>query len=97
MLNKIKNFAVDPPTANDVGLPTVKGDEETVGNLLGIVFGMTGALAVLMIIILALMMVVNSSNPEDISRAKKGIYYTLIGLVVVLSAEAVVFLLLNNL
>lgn len=59
-------------------------------NVLQIVFGFVGALALLVITISGLRYVLSNGDPQRAARAKDGIIYALIGLVVAIFGEAIV-------
>jgi len=65
--------------------------------IMGIVFGIAGALALLMISVSGLRYITSAGNPEKTSKAKNGIVYALIGLVIAISAEAIVVFIVNRL
>lgn len=57
---------------------------------LSIVFGLVGALAFLMIVISGLRYILSGGDPQRMSKAKDGIIYALVGLVIAITAEAIV-------
>ena len=65
--------------------------------VLDIAFGIAGALAVLMITISGLRYITSAGNPEKTSRAKNGIVYSMVGLVIAIAAEAIVSFVGNRL
>lgn len=89
-------IAVETPSPSDLGLPKVAGDEGSVKSLLNIVFGAAAAVAVLMIVVMAFILVTAEGQPEKISRVKKAIIYTLVGLTIVLSADLIIQMILSN-
>ena len=80
----------------DTGLPTVNVGSDQLQQILSIVFGVLGALAVLMIVISGLRFVVAHGDPQEVAKARKTILYALAGLVVALSAEGIVALVLGR-
>ncbi len=80
-----------------VNLPGVTASEGQISSGLAVIFGTFAAVAVVVIIVAAIDFVNSSGEPEKISRAKKTIIFALIGLVISLSAEAVVLTILNRL
>ena len=58
--------------------------------ILQIVFAIAGALALLMIVVSGLRYILSGGDPNRISKAKDGIIYALIGLLIALTAEAIV-------
>ncbi len=77
-------------------LPEIKANEAQIQNLLSIVFGVFAAVAVIVIILAAINLAAAEGNPEGISKAKKTIIYALIGLIISLSAEALVLTVLGR-
>ena len=69
------------------------GDEttlqNTVGNVLNVVYGLVGILAVIFIIIGGFKYTTSQGEPGKVQQAKNTIMYALIGLVVTLSAFAI--------
>ena len=90
-------LAVAKPTRGDLGLPNVTADDKFAQKVFAIVFGIVGALAVLTIIVGSLNLAKSGGNPEEISKAKKTIIFSLVGLMVVLLAEAIVFFVIGKL
>ena len=87
---------IEQPTSQDFRLPEVGGDTTTATEALTILFGISGAIAVLIIIVIALIMVTGGNDPEKIARTRRALIYTFIGLAIILSAEAIVLVVLNN-
>jgi hypothetical protein len=81
----------------DTGLPQVGAGTPELASILAIVFGIAGAIAVLVIVIGALRMVYSSGNPEGVSKARSTIIYAVVGLVIAISAEALVAFVLGKL
>jgi len=71
-------------------LPRQSTNSDMLKTVLSIVFGIVGALAFLMIVISGLRYVLSDGDPGRISKAKNGIIYSLIGLLIALTAEAIV-------
>ena len=71
-------------------LPTVNAGTPELQQILTIFFGILAGIAVLFVIIGGFRYVISNGNPQDMTKAKDTIIYALIGLVVALSAEAIV-------
>lgn len=87
LINFISHFAqsiVNNP------FPTVNADGSTMTTILDIVFGIFGAVAVLFIVIGGFRYVISSGDPKNTAKAKNTIIYALVGLVITLSATAIV-------
>jgi hypothetical protein len=80
--------------ANDItftGVPTgPMANEATITKLVGIVFGILGAVAVLMIVVAGFRYIVSAGDPQSTAKAKNGIIYACIGLVISIAAEVIV-------
>ncbi len=107
MINLLKQFAantgVNIPgnqcsgSCSDTGLPGSTVSNGTISNLLQIAFGIIGAVAVIFIVIAALQLITSGGNPESAKKARETIIYAVVGLVIAMSAEAIVTFFLNNL
>jgi hypothetical protein len=71
-------------------LPHPSADKNEVATILEIAFGIIGAFALLIITVSGLRYITSSGNPEKVSKAKNGIIYSMVGLAVAISAEAIV-------
>ena len=85
------------PGPNKTGLPQVNADQDSLEGILKIFFGIVAALAVLSIMIAAFNFVTSDGDAEKISRSKKTIILSLVGLLIALSAEAIVLTVLSKL
>lgn len=72
----------------DVDIPTLSG-EDVLQNGLNIAYFAAGFTAVIVIIIGGIMYATSSGEPGAVTRAKNMILYSIIGLVVILSATAI--------
>ncbi|MEI7632197.1 MAG: pilin [bacterium] len=71
-------------------LPEVAADQTTLTSVLSIVFGALAAVAVLIIVLQGIRFILSSGEPQKASDARRGVIYAVIGLVVALTAEAIV-------
>jgi hypothetical protein len=94
MISVIYKLATDIQPGN---LPTGDANSGVVKTILSIVFGIVGALALLMLVVSGLRYVISGGDPNRISKAKDGIIFALIGLLVALTAEAIVAFVVNRL
>jgi hypothetical protein len=78
-------------------LPHPYADQNELSTIMSIVFGIIGALALLMITVSGLRYITAAGNPEKTAKAKDGIVYSLVGLTVAISAEAIVAFVVNKL
>ncbi len=62
----------------------------TIANVLTVVFGTLGAISVLIIVIAGFQYILSSGDPAKTAKAKNTILYAVIGLVVAVSAGAIV-------
>ncbi len=78
-------------------LPMAHADKQAISTILSVAFAVIGGLALLMITISGLRYIVAAGDPQKISKAKNGIIYSLIGLMIAISAEAIVAFVVNRL
>lgn len=71
-------------------LPQVAADSVTLTAVLSIIFGVIGAVTVLIIIIQGIRFILSNGEPQKAADARRGILYAAIGLGVVVSAEIIV-------
>ena len=79
------------------GLPTPDANQSFLETVLSIVFGIIGALSLLIITVSGLRYITADGDPQRISQAKNGIIYSLVGLVIALAAQAIVSFVVNRL
>lgn len=86
-LSLLADIQIDP---NQVKVP--KGDltSGTVTNALQLVFGLAGAIALVVVIIGGLQYVISQGNPQSTAKAKDVVMYALIGLVICATAYSLV-------
>jgi len=72
------------------GLPQQGATSAKLQTILNIVFMVAGGIAVLIVVLAGLRYVLSQGNPQETSVAKNAILYALIGLVVIISATAIV-------
>jgi len=72
-------------------IPKASTDTPKIKIILGIVFGIAGALALLMIVISGLRFATAAGEPDKIAKARSGIIYALAGLAVAILAESIIF------
>jgi hypothetical protein len=75
---------------DDSQLPHVSAGRQALGDIMQIVFGVIGALALLMITVSGLRYITSAGDPQKASSAKNGIIYALVGLVIALTAEGII-------
>jgi hypothetical protein len=82
--------AVSPYQINVSTLPHGSADGNKVQVILSIVFGIIGALSLLMVTVGGFRYVASQGNPQAATKAKDTIVYALVGLLVSISAIAIV-------
>lgn len=70
-------------------LPQVAAGEPRIKLILGIVFAIAGALALLMITISGLRYILSNGDPQKATQAREGLIYSLAGLAIVVAAQAI--------
>lgn len=71
-------------------LPSPDVGSGGLSKIIEIAFGIIGAFALLIITVSGMRYITSAGNPEKAAKAKNGIVYSLVGLVVAISAEAIV-------
>lgn len=72
------------------GLPTGDANQAMLETVLSIVFGIIGALALLIITVSGLRYITAAGDPQKISNAKNGVVYALVGLIIAILAQVIV-------
>ena len=81
----------------DSGLPVVAASSGQLHLVLQLLFGILAVIAVLIVTIAGLRFIFESTNPQEIARARNTIIYAAIGLVIALSGEVIVSFVLGRL
>ncbi|HLZ15300.1 MAG TPA: pilin [Candidatus Saccharimonadales bacterium] len=80
----------------DTGLPTVGANSSNLHVALQLIFGIAGAVAVIVIILAGLRLQFSQGNPQEAATARQTIIYAIAGLLVALSAEGIVTFVLTG-
>ena len=89
-LNTITHFAAGLLDNSQIGLPEVEASPAKLTALLMYFFGLIAAISFLMIVIGGFRYVISIGDPQKITTARKTITYSVIGLIISLSALAIV-------
>jgi hypothetical protein len=81
---------------NDFNVPHTDVSPHTVSNVLELVFGVAGIVAVLIIVIAGMRYSISQGDPQATAKAKNTIIYAVIGLVIAISAFAIVGFVLGS-
>lgn len=76
-------------------LPNVTADSDRIQTAVSIVFGIMGAVAVLIIVIAGIRFIISRGDPQAIATARRAILYSVIGLVVLVLAFSIVSFVIN--
>ncbi len=91
MFNKLFGAILDRGSGeNQVDIPKVDADDDTIKNVLNYVFAAIGAISVLMIIIGGIRYIISTGDPQKTTSAKNTIIYAIVGLVISVSAFIIV-------
>ena len=96
VLNTLTNFAANSNLYSGAGLPNNNASQDEIGNILSIVFSVAASIALLMVIINGFRYVIARGDPNSVAQARKGILYSVIGLVVTLAALSIVTFAVNG-
>ena len=80
----------------DGGIPQVAASHSELTTILNIAIGIIAAISVLFIMIGGLRYILSDGDPQKASKAKNTIIYAVVGLLIAISAEAIVAFALNN-
>ncbi len=78
------------------GLPTPNANQHTLNTILSIVFSITGAVALLIIVIAGMRYILARGDPNSVAQARNTILYAVIGLVISLAAFSIVTFVLKG-
>jgi hypothetical protein len=78
-------------------LPTAAAGEGATRKIFLIVFAIAGAFSLLMLTVSGLRYTLSGSNTDRVKKARNGIVYSLVGLAIAISAEAIVAFVVNRL
>lgn len=72
------------------GLPQANANTSTIQTIISIIIGIVAAISLLFIVIGGFRYILSQGDPQGVSKAKGTILYALIGLAVVIVAQAIV-------
>jgi hypothetical protein len=88
MISVIKNIAMTGISPGNLPKPDANSAQIQTG--LEIVFGLVGALALVMITISGLRYITSAGDPQQAAKAKNGIVYSLVGIAIAVTAEGII-------
>ena len=86
----MKDLLIILATEIDPGALPEGDTDAQIQEILSIVFGLAGAIALLVIVVSGFRYILSAGEPERINKAKNGVIYALIGLILVITAQAIV-------
>jgi hypothetical protein len=95
-MNTILFTLADSMSKVKADLPHADTSSAQISNILSVVFGVLGAIALLMIVISGLRYITSAGDPQKASKAKDGIIYALVGLMLALFAQGIVVFIVNR-
>ena len=78
------------------GLPQTGANSSTLHTILNLIFGIVGAISVLIIVIAGFRYITAAGDPKAVAQARNSILYAVVGLLVSLTAFAIVTFVLGN-
>lgn len=81
----------------DTGLPKVGASAGNLQNGLAALFAVVGVVSVIMVAVGGFHFIMSQGDPQATGRARQTIVYAVIGLIIAISAEAIVAFVLNKL
>jgi hypothetical protein len=93
-----ENVCLGLCNASNTGLADTTPDTSRghVALIMGIVFAVIGAVALIFVLIGGISFVTSQGNPDKASQARMTIIYAIIGLVIAMSAEAIVYFVIGK-
>ena len=83
--------------SDQINIPQKAVTGDTVQNILKIVFGTLGAIALIIIIIAGIKFMTSQGNPEALAKARNTIIYAAVGLAVAIGAFSIVTFIIGRL
>lgn len=77
-------------------LPQTTADKAHLLEIKNIVLNIIGAMALLLIVIAGFRYVVSAGDPQKAAKARNGVVYSLVGLVIAIAANAIVTFVINR-
>ena len=77
-------------------IPNIEANQSALSTFLGLLFGVLAAISVIIIVIQGIKFSTSQGDPQKATDARRAIIYAIVGLVVSLSAEAVVRLVISK-
>lgn len=91
MIEQINTYLIAAQSSISPGnLPKPPADGAQIQEILTVVFWFIGAIAFLMVVISGLRFVLSGGEPDKIAKARSALVYSLIGLLIAVSAQAIV-------
>lgn len=94
MMRLLSYFAQTCPTAPSnvicAPIPTTGAGNTQIHTIVNLFLGIAGAVALLVITMAGFRYVLSRGNPQQVSQARDGIIYSVIGLIVIMSAFIIV-------
>jgi hypothetical protein len=81
---------------SDTDLPQVSANQDALRTILTMVFVIIGALAVFFMVIAGVRYITSQGDPAKVTSAKNQLIYTAIGLIIAISAAAIVNFVLKS-
>ena len=67
-----------------------QNDLNSVSDITTVVFGIFGAIAVIVVIYSGIQLIISQGNSEKVAQARRGVIYSIVGLVVIAIAQVIV-------
>jgi hypothetical protein len=67
-----------------------KNDLSSVSDITTVVFGIFGAIAVIIVIYSGIQLIISQGNSEKVAQARRGVIYSIVGLIVIAVAQVIV-------
>ena len=92
-LKTLAQIDIDP---NDLDVPKATVDDTSVATVLEVMFSVMGIISMLIIVIAGMLFSLSRGNPEKAGKARNAVIYAAVGLVIAMSAFAIVRLVVRE-
>lgn len=89
-------YTLAAPVSEKFDVPRAGVDDTSLATILEIVFGIMGAIALIVLLLASLKYVISRGEPGEVAKAKNAIIYAVIGLMIIGSAFTIVSFVVNR-
>lgn len=87
---QVWRYFAAPGDLDITNLPRTQANDATMQTILNVFFVISGAIAVLMVVISGVRFITSQGNPTETVKARNGIIYSVLGLLIIIFAASIV-------